>query len=64
MSEDQNIQKILNTLRDKIDSAMDDAVKSDKGVKTAGTRLRKVLQEVTADCKTLRKVILDSQKNG
>ena len=50
----QNLTQILA-------EAQADAAKSDKGNKAAGTRVRKAMQEVIAECKEVRKAVLDAR---
>jgi len=49
-------------LRRLIDSCADDVQKAAGGNKAAGTRVRKVMQEVREAAKQLRTDILDAQK--
>lgn len=56
----EEIQSIIDTL----ESAKADAAKHDKGVKTAGTRLRKTLQGLKANTQGLRVRILNEQKGA
>ena len=57
-----SIETSLYTLRDQIDKAILDAQKCDSGNKSAGTRVRKVLLEVSKEIKTIRKDVLDLSK--
>jgi hypothetical protein len=41
----------------------EDAQKTDNGNKSAGTRVRKAMQEVIASCKEVRKDVLEARKN-
>jgi len=44
----------VETLAEKLNEAMKDAAKHDRGVDAAGARLRKKLQDVVVCCKELR----------
>ncbi|MEE2972866.1 MAG: histone H1 [Planctomycetota bacterium] len=51
-------------LRRLVDSCVDDVQKASGGNKAAGTRVRKVMQEVREAAKQLRADILDTQKSS
>lgn len=54
------IQNVITELT----TALNDADKHDRGVKAAGTRLRKTLLDITKTAKSIRAEILDAQKNN
>jgi Na+-translocating ferredoxin:NAD+ oxidoreductase RnfC subunit len=62
MSDYTSTETSLHNLRDLIDNAILDAQKCDSGNKSAGTRVRKVLLEISKEIKTIRKDILDLSK--
>jgi len=51
-------------LRRLLDNCVEDVQKAAGGNKAAGTRVRKVMQEVRETAKQLRSDILDAQKSG
>jgi hypothetical protein len=51
-------------LRKLVDSVEDDVAKAEGGNKAAGTRVRKVMQEVKAAAQELRVSVLDVRKDG
>jgi hypothetical protein len=53
MSISDRIASIQNTLNE----IVEDASKTDKGNKAAGTRVRKALQTIANDCKEIRKEV-------
>lgn len=53
MSISDRIASIQNTLNE----IVEDATKTDKGNKAAGTRVRKALQIIANDCKEIRKEV-------
>lgn len=57
------ISERIQNLTQKLTEAQADAAKSDKGNKSAGTRVRKAMQEVIAECKEVRKAVLDARNN-
>lgn len=50
-----NLQNLLNEISE-------DASKTDSGNKSAGTRVRKALQQIAGDCKEIRKEVLEATK--
>jgi hypothetical protein len=50
-----NLQNILNDISP-------DASKTDSGNKSAGTRVRKGLQQIAIDCKEIRKEVIEATK--
>ena len=48
-------------LRELVDSAADDVQKASGGNKAAGTRVRKVMQEVKEAAQTVRKRVLEAR---
>ena len=52
------IQEVITELT----TALNDADKHDRGVKAAGTRLRKTLLDITKTAKSIRANILEAQK--
>jgi len=57
------LQNKLNQLKSLLNDAEEDLMKfADKGNKTAGTRLRKLLQEVREIAADMRKEVLESRK--
>ncbi len=54
------IQEVITSLT----TALNDADKHDRGVKAAGTRLRKTLLDITKAAKSIRAEILEAQKNN
>ena len=57
------ISERIENLSQLLTEAQADAVKSDKGNKAAGTRVRKVMQEVIAECKEVRKAVLEARNS-
>ena len=53
-----SIAEMVNDMKEVLEDAAVDAEKADKGNKAAGTRVRKVMQEITASAKELRKEVL------
>jgi hypothetical protein len=51
-------------LRQLVESAADDVNKAEGGNKAAGTRVRKVMQEVKAAAQDVRKDILESRSDS
>lgn len=56
------IMDALNKLKASVDSANADAAKADTGVQAAGTRLRKIMQQVKADAQAVRNAVLDTRE--
>lgn len=56
---DQNISNKINALINSLNEISADAEKTEKGNKTAGTRVRKALQEVINSSKEIRKDVLN-----
>ena len=46
-----------------VESAADDVAKADGGNKAAGTRVRKIMQEVKQTAQEVRQSVLDSRKD-
>ena len=59
MSDTNNIQEKIASLVTVLNDLNEDAVKTQNGNKSAGTRVRKALQTVINSSKDLRKEILD-----
>ena len=57
-----SVEKMLEEMAGDIVAAMKDAAKCDKGNKAAGTRVRKVMQEVKAKAQDVRKAALEARK--
>jgi len=57
------ISERIERLSQLLTEAQADAVKSDKGNKAAGTRVRKAMQEVIAECKDVRKAVLEARNS-
>lgn len=51
----------LLDIAEKVSGGQPDAIKTDKGNVAAGRRLRKLLQEVRAECVALRATILEKR---
>lgn len=51
----------IEAMKEMLDDTMKDAEKADKSNKAAGTRVRKVMQEVIATAKDLRKEVLSKR---
>ena len=56
--------EVYDRLRKLVDSVEDDVAKAEGGNKAAGTRVRKVMQEVKAAAQDLRVAVLDVRKDG
>jgi hypothetical protein len=56
--------EVYDRLRKLVDSVEDDVAKAEGGNKAAGTRVRKVMQEVKAAAQDLRVSVLDVRKDG
>ena len=58
-----NIADRIATLKQAILDIEEDATKADSGNKSAGTRVRKSLQEVVNQSKEIRKAVLEARNN-
>jgi hypothetical protein len=56
-----SIQTRIAALKDVIAALEADAIKTDNGNKSAGTRVRKALQEVVNTSKEIRKEVLEAR---
>jgi hypothetical protein len=56
-----SIYQKLDSIAEMIQGGQPDAIKTDKGNVAAGRRLRKLLQEVRAQCVALRATILEKK---
>jgi hypothetical protein len=56
-----SVYQKLDGIAETVKSGQADAIKADKGNVAAGRRLRKLLQEVRAQCVALRATILEKQ---
>jgi molybdenum-dependent DNA-binding transcriptional regulator ModE len=59
-SVEQQVEDMIRLLNENLV----DAQKHGKGNAAAGGRIRKMLQEVTANCKSLRKQVQEERKSG
>jgi len=55
------ISERIQNLSTLLSEAQVDSAKCDKGNKAAGTRVRKLMQEVIAECKEVRKAVLEAR---
>jgi|APSaa5957512493_1039668.scaffolds.fasta_scaffold65487_1 hypothetical protein len=56
------ITEKMEKLTKLLTESQEDAGKCDKGNKSAGTRIRKTMQEVIAECKEIRKAVLEARE--
>lgn len=57
-----SVKAMVEEMKDALDTALADAEKVDAGNKSAGTRLRKVMQDVRTSCVDVRKAVLAARK--
>lgn len=57
------INELVLELKTLVEDTILDAEKVDKGNKAAGTRVRKMMQEITAKAKDIRKAVLEAKKS-
>ena len=53
----QSIETLINEMLNLLEDSLDDAKKFDNGNKTAGTRIRKVMQEMKVSAQKVRETI-------
>lgn len=53
----QSIETMINEMLNLLEDSLDDAKKFDNGNKTAGTRIRKIMQEMKVSAQKVRETI-------
>lgn len=57
-----NVEETVRAMIASLEETVEDAVKADKGNKSAGTRVRKTLQGIRTSAADLRKKVIEVQK--
>ena len=58
-----SIEELINNMLNSLEDSLDDAKKFDNGNKTAGTRIRKLMQDIKTSAQNVREAI-SKIKNG
>lgn len=58
-----SIEELINNMLNSLEDSLDDAKKFDNGNKTAGTRIRKLMQDIKTSAQNVRETI-SKIKNG
>ena len=58
------ITETLRNMQEQLESAIDDAGKFDTGNNSAGTRVRKAMQEIKALAQLIRKEVQEQKNSG
>ena len=61
---ESEITMILENIQRQVDEALVDAVKFDNGNNSAGTRVRKAMQEIKALAQLIRKEVQEQKNSG
>lgn len=62
--EEKSIKELVDEMINMLEDCVDDAIKFDNGNKSAGTRVRKVMQEIKVSAQRVRETVSEIRNAG